>query len=394
MKTTNTGPIPPGTVRDAVAKIMHDQGDDAISLRAIHHGVEVLLNRPVPQSSVRSALNLHTEDYSRAGRGMYRRKSTVLHAPAGSQEHEIAPVRATPPAALAERQIGNARLINADSLEWLNAQPECSVHGVVTDPPYGLVEYTAKEQQKLRSGRGGVWRIPPSFDGHQRAPLPRFTTLTSAELDQLDKFFKELGEALLRVLVPGGHILMAGNPLVSHRVAYALDVAGLERRGEIVRLVQTMRGGDRPKNAHDEFPDVSVMPRSQWEPWLLFRKPLEGTSAHNLRTWGTGGLRRISDEQPFGDVIRSAPTHRKERMIANHPSLKPQSFLRQVVRAILPLGTGVVLDPFAGSGSTLAAAEALGYRSVGIELDTTYFELATKAIPALASVDIPLHRSK
>jgi site-specific DNA-methyltransferase (adenine-specific) len=75
----------------------------------------------------------------------------------------------------------------------------------------------------------------------------------------------------------------------------------------------TMRGGDRPKNAHEEFTDVSVMPRSQWEPWLLFRKPLEGRVQDNLRKWGTGGLRRISPEQPFGDVIRSAPTRVAER---------------------------------------------------------------------------------
>jgi site-specific DNA-methyltransferase (adenine-specific) len=54
------------------------------------------------------------------------------------------------------------------------------------------------------------------------------------------------------------------------------------------------------------------------------------------------------------------------------------------VRAVLPLGAGVVLDPFAGSGSTLAAAEAVGYRSIGIEKDEHYFDMACKAIPRLA----------
>jgi site-specific DNA-methyltransferase (adenine-specific) len=151
-----------------------------------------------------------------------------------------------------------------------------------------------------------------------------------------------------------------------------------------VRLVMTMRGGDRPKNAHAEFRDVSVMPRSMWEPWLVFRRPLEGRVQDNLRKWKAGGFRRISDDQPFGDVIKSHPTNAGERKIAPHPSLKPQAFLRQLVRAALPLQEGVILDPFAGSGSTLAAANNAGYDSVGIEKDARYFELSKGAIGALA----------
>jgi len=148
----------------------------------------------------------------------------------------------------------------------------------------------------------------------------------------------------------------------------------------------TMRGGDRPKNAHLEFGDVSVMPRSMFEPWVILRNPLDGRAQDNLRKWGTGGFRRRSAARPFGDVIASQPTPRSERGIAPHPSLKPQAFLRQVVRAALPLGSGVILDPFAGSGSTLAAANALGYRSIGIERDRHYVDMARGAISKLAAL--------
>lgn len=284
--------------------------------------------------------------------------------------------------------VGDAVLYHADCLDWLAAQEPQSIHGVVTDPPYGLVEYSPAQQAKLRNGHGGVWRLPPSFDGHQRSPLPRFTTLTGADLDRLHCFIREWAMCLMPVLVPGAHVIVASNPLVSHLVANAVCGAGLERRGEIVRLVMTMRGGDRPKNAHDEFPDVTVMPRSGWEPWLLFRKPLEGRVQDNLRRWGTGGLRRSSPERPFADVIKSAPTKPSEKKLAPHPSLKPQAFLREVVRAVLPLGQGVVLDPFAGSGSTLAAAEWLGYRSIGVERDPDYVEGAVSAIKRLRNYEV------
>jgi site-specific DNA-methyltransferase (adenine-specific) len=275
--------------------------------------------------------------------------------------------------------------VQADCIDWLRAQPPTSIEAVVTDPPYGLIEYTDKEQARLRRGKGGVWRIPPTLDGVTRSPLPRFTVLSAADRQALASFFEDWARALLPVLVPGAAVVVASNPLLSYVVSGALAAAGLERRGEIVRLVTTMRGGDRPKAAHEEFAGVSVMPRSMWEPWLLFRKPLEGRVQDNLRRWKTGGFRRRSAEQPFGDVIVSAPTHAHERAIAPHPSLKPQRFLREIVRAVLPLGQGTVLDPFAGSGSTLAAAEANGYASIGIERDPAYFTVATKAIPKLVA---------
>jgi site-specific DNA-methyltransferase (adenine-specific) len=279
-----------------------------------------------------------------------------------------------------------ARLVHADCLRWLGTQPEHSVHAVVTDPPYGLFEYTAEQQAKLRAGQGGVWRIPPSFDGGKRSPLPRFTTLTRADVSALEEFIAAWARALVPVLVPGAHVVVAANPLLSYVVAGAIARAGLERRGEIVRLVMTMRGGDRPKAAHEEFAEVSVMPRSMWEPWLVFRKPIEGRVQDNLRKWKTGGFRRPSRERPFGDVIPSAPTRKAERELAPHPSLKPQAFLRHLVRGILPLGEGIILDPFAGAGSTLAAAEAVGYASVGVERDATYFRIARRAIPKLAAL--------
>jgi DNA modification methylase len=144
-----------------------------------------------------------------------------------------------------------------------------------------------------------------------------------------------------------------------------------------------MRGGDRPKAAHEEFPDVSVMPRSMWEPWVVYRKPIDGRVQDNLRRWGTGGFRRPSQDKPFGDVISSSPTRKTERDLAPHPSLKPQAFLRELVRAVLPMGKGVVLDPFAGAGSTLAAAEVVGYESVGVEKDEHFFGIACESIPKL-----------
>lgn len=276
-----------------------------------------------------------------------------------------------------------------DCFDWLRCQREASIHAVVTDPPFGLVEYEGDQLRKRETGKGGIWRIPPELDGVQRKPLPRFTVLKQRDLENLVRFFSEWGRLLSRVLVPGGHLLIAGNPLLSPYVANSLISSGLERRGEIIRLVRTLRGGDRPKLAEQEYPGVSVMPRSCYEPWGVFRKPIgERTVAQNLRKWGAGGLRRTPDGRPFPDVIKSETPPSNEEAIAPHPSLKPQRFMRQLVWASLPLGHGVIMDPFMGSGSTIAAAVAVGYQAVGLEKQQDFYEMARRAIPRLALLEV------
>ncbi len=289
---------------------------------------------------------------------------------------------------------GRATYVQSEVLKWLADLPANSIHAVVTDPPYGVVEYDEKNHAKLRKGRGGVWRIPPSFDGANRRPVPRFTVLSKEEILNLHGFFSSVAYGLLKSLVPGGHIFVASNPLVSTMTFHAFMEAGFEKRGEVIRLVQTLRGGDRPKGAERDFPDVTVMPRSCWEPWGVFRKPFSGTVAENLRKWGTGGLNRISDAEPFKDLIQCSPTRGEEKDIAPHPSLKPQRFLRKLVRAALPLGVGVVYDPFAGSGSTLAAAEALGYHALGTDSDRQYFGMAKQVFGRLSSLQVADKKEK
>jgi len=376
----------PGTVRDAII--------DSLAYRTHGATVAQITNEvsarigPTPASSIRSYLRLNTPKlFVKLDRGHYRvREEAQATLPLLEQRSENGSSHGI---LLREAfRFGNATLIHGDCFQWLATAQTTSIEAVVTDPPYGLVEYSELEQDKLRKGRGGVWRIPPSFDGNRRSPLPRFTVLSRDDIMDLERFFFTWARFLFPIVVPGAHVLVASNPLLSFVVANAVTRAGFERRGEIIRLTMTMRGGDRPKAAHTEFADISVMPRSMWEPWLIFRKPIEGRVQDNLRRWKTGGFRRPSKDQPFGDVITSAPTRKQERSLAPHPSLKPQAFMRKIVRAALPLGEGTILDPFAGAGSTLAAAEAVGYRSIGIEKDSRYFDIARDALPKLRALKV------
>ncbi len=185
------------------------------------------------------------------------------------------------------QSIGASLIVHADCFAWLARLPENSLHAVITDPPYGVKEYQRDQLEKRNKGQGGIWRIPPSFDGHTRAPLPRGMKVSDC-----------------------------------------------------------------------------------------------------LREYETGGLRRTAEDKPFSDVIPSERTPRRERSIAPHPSLKPQAFLRQLAHVALPLGTGIIADPFMGSSATVAAAEAVGVPCVGVEIAPEYYAMSQVAIPKLAALDL------
>lgn len=289
----------------------------------------------------------------------------------------------------ANRKIGRSRVVLADCLEWLARVPEKSLHAIVTDPPYGVKEYESEQLQKKENGHGGIWRIPPSFDGSRRSPVPRFTALNANERCLLMVYFRRWSELVARALRPGGHVFIASNAFLSNIVFSAVSEGGLEFRGELIRLVQTLRGGNRPKNAEEEFPGVCSTLRGAYEPWGVFRRPLPSgmTVSECLLEYETGGLRRgVNGAHQFTDVIVSERTSRREREIAAHPSLKPQSLLRQLVYMALPLGAGIIADPFMGAGSTVAAAEVMGQACIGIERHEPYYQMALDAVPKLAAL--------
>ena len=154
----------PGRVRDAIMQVLA-LTSRPLSVKEIEDRVERVIG-PTPTSSVRSYLRLNTPElFVRESRGFYSTQGLT----AGGVQREFAETQAW----REPQRIGNAALFHADCFDWLEEREDQSIHAVVTDPPYGLYEYSPEQQTKLRNGKGGVWRIPPSFDGHVRSPLPR-----------------------------------------------------------------------------------------------------------------------------------------------------------------------------------------------------------------------------
>ena len=90
----------------------------------------------------------------------------------------------------------------------------------------------------------------------------------------------------------------------------------------------------------------------------------------------------LANEPPFFYCAKASTRERTagcEHIETRHPTVKPVSLMRWLVRLVTP-PNGVVLDPFMGSGTTGVAAQLEGFRFVGIEQDADYMEVAKARI--------------
>jgi DNA modification methylase len=304
-------------------------------------------------------------------------------------------------------------LFEGDALLTLAKLPDACVDAIVTDPPYGI-EIT-----------GEAW---DGADIH-RAVEVRGERLSNGEA--FERWTRVWATEALRVLKPGGHLIAFCSPRTFHRLTAGVEDAGFEIRDQLMWLYAQ----GLPKS--QRLPDgQGTTLKPAYEPVLLARVPLTGTTTRNLQAWGTGALNieacrvngywpahlilshtpgcteaRCAGECPSGlldatrpDLLPSrlffcAKTSRREReagceqlparlaelytgrsrrprVLRNvHPTVKPIALMRWLVRLVAPPG-GVVLDPFAGSGTTGIAAIMEGRLFLGVERAPAYVDIA------------------
>ena len=114
-----------------------------------------------------------------------------------------------------------------------------------------------------------------------------------------------------------------------------------------------------------------------------------GGSIRNGRGMGYHGGEAIREREPMGDTggpsrfFYTAKASSAERDGATHPTVKPLSLMRWLVRMVTPPG-GLVLDPFAGSGTTLLAARQEHMRAIGIEQSEEYADMIAHRLRQLS----------
>lgn len=293
-------------------------------------------------------------------------------------------------------------------LDTLQAFEDDSIDAVVTDPPYAI-DSTGPETELHERAMLGM----QSRNWNEKA------THSRGFADHDPRQFQEWCAAWLgevhRVLRPGGHLVAFGGTRTWHRLVCAAEDSGLEIRDTIAWIHGTGRAKttDLARAAHDLSADdlhkvrgLSTTLAPAFEPAILARKPVPGTVVENVLAVGTGALNidacrtpnrsgggrwpsnavldpltlRALDagfDRSLYPALRVAKPSQKERVCVDgvtHPTVKPLELMRFLVRLVTP-PDGIVLDPFAGSGSTAEAALLEGVRSISIEREANYIPL-------------------
>jgi DNA modification methylase len=214
---------------------------------------------------------------------------------------------------------GLVTLYLGDCREVLPALPRPVAHAVVTDPPFFM-------PAQQYAGRDTSW---------QRS---------WADTSILATWWDVIAGLVTPMIMPDGHFL-----IFCDDASYPVFYPPVYTRWPNIGCLTWDKGR----------PGMGTAWRASTELIIAAR----GRSAH----WSGGAA---------GSVLRFPPVSPAERL---HPVDKPEPLLRALIEPTTPPG-GMVLDPFAGGGSTLAAARAIGRRAIGVEMDEKYCELAARRL--------------
>lgn len=218
-----------------------------------------------------------------------------------------------------------------DALELLRRLPEGGVDAVITDPPYGLA--------------GRVFEFP-----HKRY---------SAVNEEWDHYAPtEWMQACQRVLKKGGSVLCFGG----RRSIYELAAEGLSLNWRLVNDI-TWNKPDAPPNF------TGRMMTETTERALWFCPDGEGW------TYNLDAAKAMNSGMNLRDLWKFY-TEREDRV---HPTQKPLDLMERCILLFTNAGD-LVVDPFAGSGTTGVAAVKHGRRFIGSDLDAGYVEAANKRL--------------
>lgn len=305
------------------------------------------------------------------------------------------------------KKILTNKVLQGDCRFVMTSFPDNCISACITDPPYNYEfighkwdDSEIKRRVDRVSDKGSktlVKNIPYGSGLAGGVRNARWYQRNRENIIDYENWCVEWATELFRVCKPGATVLVFNSTRTVAHVQVALEKVGFYARDILVYR----RSSGIPKGANIKtqlekkgHPDAAEWEgwhsclRNEWEAVCILQKPLKNDYASTFLEFGTGLFYTKTAEGGFQSNILEGVARDKGEDFNVHCTVKPVSLMKKLIEIFVPKTDGcLILDPFAGSGTTLVAAQELNIPYIGIEIVSEYVEIIKKRLEKKKSND-------
>ena len=301
------------------------------------------------------------------------------------------------------------QIFAGDCKEVMRTLPADSISACITDPPYNYEfighKWNAGEIERridrVKDSKTLVKNIPYGSGLAGGVRNARWYERVQQNILEYEQWCFEWATELFRVCKDGAIVAAFNSTRTMAHVQVALERAGFYARDCIV--YRRSSGIPKGLNLQAKLKEKGVINHEEWEGWhsclrneweaiVVVQKPLINNYVETLNKNGIGLFNAINTDGSFQSNILENIQRDKDEQENVHCTVKPLALMEKLIEMFVPAGKGhVVLDPFAGSGTTLVAAKKLNCSYLGIEIVPAYVEIAKRR---LTELEVPVQKAK
>lgn len=299
------------------------------------------------------------------------------------------------------------QIILGDCVSVISEMPNDSIAACITDPPYNY-EFIGRKWddkeinrrlERIKDSKTLVKNIPYGSGLAGGGRNTRWYERNQENTSEYTNWCKQWGGELFRVCKHGAPVAVFSSTRTAAQVQVALEEVGFYTRDILVyRRHSGIPKGLNLKSKLEKMnhPDAEKWDgwhtcfRNEWESIVLVQKPLLNNYWETLQETGVGVFKTVNEDGSFQSNILEGYYDKSEKKFA-HCTVKPLELIKKLILTLVPRSKeNIVLDPFAGSGTTLVAAQHLGYRFTGIEIEAEYVEIIKERLSAIYQPNLVL----
>ena len=276
---------------------------------------------------------------------------------------------------------------------------ECnSIASCITDPPYNYeiigqnwnTDEITRRLNKIKSSKSTLVKNIPYGNGLSGGVRnENWYSKNRKNILEYQLWIETWGKELYRILKPGSLALVFNSTRTIANVQVALENVGFYARDIIVwrRNSGIPKGINISKKLekegytdYDKWQGWHSCLRNEWEAISVVQKPLINNYVDTLKQYHVGLFNTVSDNGFQSNIIENIKREAIDEYNI-HPTVKPLKLIEKLIDIVIPRGYGnIILDPFAGSGTTLLAAKNKKVDYIGIEINPSYIDIINKRL--------------